>query len=197
MSCTRNTPAQWRRSRKRGKAFSAAARPPSISVKEFIERAADEIGKGLSDQIGEAAVGGYDASIERDREEQIIEGVDQVAIAALRSLDQLKQLFELPGVGGRGGSLFEPAHQPVQLGHLLALRPSVDPEQADEQNQTGWQDLLCRTIARRSAATRPRPAQRRAPPTRARPAARGGARGRSSCSAARPDELGFGASRSA
>ena len=56
-------------------------------VQEFIEGAADEIGKGLSDQIGEAAIGGYDASIEGDGEEQIIEGVDQVAIAALRPLD--------------------------------------------------------------------------------------------------------------
>ena len=113
-------------------------------VKEFIEGAADQIRKGLSDQIGEAAVGGYDVPIERDREEQVVERVNQIAIAALGPLDQLKQFFQSSDVGGSRGSLLEPTHQPVQLGHLLAFGPSVDPEQADEQHQTGWESLLCK-----------------------------------------------------
>ena len=53
--------------------------------------------KRSADKIGKAAIDGADFALEGEREQNVVEGIDQVAIALLRALDDGEELVESAG----------------------------------------------------------------------------------------------------
>lgn len=82
----------------------------------------------------EAAIGGEDFSLKRERQQHIFERVDQVAITALGTLDNLEELLNLGG-GRRLSRQREGSHQGAQLGHFAPPGNDICAQQGHEQNQ--------------------------------------------------------------
>ena len=79
-------------------------------INEIIQRFTNQLGKGVPKQIGHGAIGGNNFAIQGDREQQILEGIDEVAISALRVFHHLEQFFKLPKAGRCGSALLETAN---------------------------------------------------------------------------------------
>ncbi len=76
-------------------AFSGGAAGSVHQLNELVELAADERGKGVAQEIGDAAIGGKNLALERNGKEQVLESIDEITIALLRPLHHLEQLFQL------------------------------------------------------------------------------------------------------
>ena len=127
-----NTPDQWRRSRKTRQRFFARAARPFRRRSPQTHRAG---GPPTPQRGGPADRRSCDWRREflpssGDGKEQIVEGVDQVAIALLRTLNQLKEFFEL--VDGRRGAAARcssPRTRPRNSAISRRFGPSVGAEQ--------------------------------------------------------------------
>ena len=81
---TWTTPVQWRFSRKRGMLLANQIWPFATGVfQKFGERMADDFLKSCADQVGEAAIGGANFTVESDRHQHIVKRIDQVAVTLL------------------------------------------------------------------------------------------------------------------
>src|SRR5712675_3071688 len=63
---------------------------PGPFFDEFTQIVADDLGKGGAHEVGKAAVGGANLSVEGDGEQDVVEGIDQVAITLLGTRDYFK-----------------------------------------------------------------------------------------------------------
>src|SRR5258708_40285769 len=63
---------------------------PGTFFDEFTQIVADDLGKGGAYEVGKAAVGGANLSVEGDGEQDVIERIDQIAITLLGSRDDFK-----------------------------------------------------------------------------------------------------------
>src|SRR3981189_1864870 len=63
---------------------------PGPFFDEFTQIVADDLGKGTAPQVGKAAVGCANLSVEGDGEQDVIERIDQVAVALLGTRDDFK-----------------------------------------------------------------------------------------------------------
>ena len=85
--------------------------------------------KGSAYQVCEAAVGGTNLAVQRDREEDVVKGIDEVAVALLRTRDDIEELVELLLAGRNDITLFDAANQAAQLRDFLGTLPRVQPEE--------------------------------------------------------------------
>jgi len=108
---------------------------------EFAQRMPDDLRKGGPNKVGEAAIGGANLAVKRDRKEDVIEGIDQVAIALLGSRDDVEKLIELLLVGRNGVALFDATNQAAQLRNFLSTLPSIKPEENNENYQADREGL--------------------------------------------------------
>src|SRR5260370_22607594 len=83
---------------------------------KFAQRPADNLLEGRVDEVGKAAVDGADLTIEGKSQQNVVERVDQVAIALLGLRDHLEKLAELFVAGRRFIALFHAAHEAAQFG---------------------------------------------------------------------------------
>ncbi len=89
----------------------------------------DQLGERPLQQVGETAIGRENFTLERKREEQIIEGINQVAVALLRSRDEGEKLSELLVARRRRDlALLDSTHEPAQFGDFARLGPRIDTE---------------------------------------------------------------------
>src|ERR1043166_7801727 len=114
---------------------------PSVFEK-FREMGANDSLKGGSHQIREAAVGGAYFSVQCDRDQNVVEGVNEVAISLLRPLDYGKELVHLAIAGRSGDSLFNTADQTAQLGNFLVSPPGIDDKNRDHRQESGKKELI-------------------------------------------------------
>src|SRR5207237_960982 len=101
---------------------------------EVSELASDDLLERQADQGGEAAIDGADFSIEGHGEENVIEGVDEVAETLLGAGDDFEELIELLVAGGDGFALLDAADESTQLGNFLRALPGVKAEKRDEND---------------------------------------------------------------
>ena len=101
---------------------------------KLIDSASHQFFKGAAQQVRKAAIGGDDLSVKREREQHILEGVDQVAITALRTLHDLEELLNLGG-GWRLSRQREGSHQGAQPGHFAPPGNGICAQQGHEENQ--------------------------------------------------------------
>ena len=97
--------------------------------------AADDLLEAHADDIGEAAIDGADFTIEREGEKDVVEGVDEVAVALLRAFDDGEKFVELAIFGGLGVALLETFDEAAELGHFLRALPGVHAEEGDENDE--------------------------------------------------------------
>ena len=102
---------------------------------EFADVAADDLLEAHADDIGEAAIDGADFTVESEGEKHVVEGVDEVAVALLRALDDGEKLVELAIAGGLGVALLEAFDEAAELGHFLSALPGVHAEESDEDDE--------------------------------------------------------------
>jgi len=110
-------------------------------LNKFGERTADNLLERRLDEIAEHAVDGANPPVDANRHQDVIEGVDQIAVALLRTGDDVKELVQLFVAGGLGVALLEAAQETAQFGNLAGLLPQVSREKHDQQNQTDGQRL--------------------------------------------------------
>jgi len=84
-------------------------------LQEIGDVVADDFLKTGADQVGETAVCGAKFAVKGDGDENIIEGIDEVAIALLRALDDAEQFVELIVAGRRGMTLLDAANQATEF----------------------------------------------------------------------------------
>src|SRR6266566_1097210 len=111
----------------------------AAGLDKFGERPADNLLERRFDEIAEDAVDGANPPVHGNRHQDVIEGVDQIAVALLRAGDDVKQLLQLFVGGGLGVVLLEAAQETAQLGNLAGLLPQVRAEKHHQQNQTDGQ----------------------------------------------------------
>jgi hypothetical protein len=102
---------------------------------------ADDLLKGLPDEIRKAAVGGADFAIEAESEEDVIEGVDEIAIALLGTGDDVEELIHLLVADGAGIALLETADHAAQLGNVFGALEGVNAEERDENHEADGQSF--------------------------------------------------------
>src|SRR4029077_11839724 len=117
------------------RAFSAAF------FNEIGEWPADNLLERQTDKIGKAAVDGADFAFESERDEQIVERIDQVAIALLGTGDDLKKLVHLLVTGRSNIALLDAADQAAKLGHFAAALPGVGDKKDHENDQAHREGL--------------------------------------------------------
>ena len=104
---------------------------------EVAQRFADDLLKGQTNQIRETAIYGTDFAFEGERHQNVIEGINEIAVALLGARDNFEELIQLL-VARRGRiTLFDTPHQPAKLGNFLGTLPGVKTEQRyknDEAN---------------------------------------------------------------
>src|SRR5262249_9659657 len=100
---------------------------------DLLERQANE--------VGEAAIRSADFAIEAKREEDVIEGIDQVAKALLRLGDHAEELLHLLAIGRGSSGAIETADHAFQFGDLLGFPPEVNAEQANENDEPDRKSL--------------------------------------------------------
>src|SRR5882724_64819 len=122
-------------------AVDKAARVSGGFFHEIGQGPADDLLEGQADQIGEAAVDGSDVSFQSEREQNVIERIDQVAVALLGALDYGEQLIELPVAGRFGIALLQATNQTAQLGNFPGPLPRVPTEKNYENDQADRQRL--------------------------------------------------------
>ncbi len=86
--------------------------------------------------IGEAAIDGADFAIEGEREENVVEGVDEVAVALLRAFDYCEKFVEFAVVRWLLCCAARVLLRDRELGHFLRTLPGVHAKQRDENDQT-------------------------------------------------------------
>ena len=100
-----------------------------------MQHLADDFGERQIQRFGKALVDSLDAAVEAQIEDQVIEAVDQVAIAALRAGHHVEHFFDLR-FGDRGvGALLHAAKKGPQFDHFFALVPNINAEEAHENDQ--------------------------------------------------------------
>ena len=81
-----------------------------------------------TNQVGEATVGGADFAVEGDGNQDVVEGVDQVAIALLGALNDREKFVELLVAGRRTVTLLNAADQPTEFGYFMVALPGINDE---------------------------------------------------------------------
>src|ERR1700740_3707324 len=104
-------------------------------LEEFAEAAADDFLKGAADKIGKAAIDGADFAFKVHSQQDVVEGIDQVAETLLGFGNHGEELLELVVAGKGRVFLIQAADQAFQLSDFLVFIPDVKAEQADEKNQ--------------------------------------------------------------
>src|SRR5258705_6119556 len=97
----------------------------SSILQKFRKLVANDVLECAAYKVGKTAIGGANFSVESHRNEHIVEGINQVAIALLRAFDYRKKLIELLIAGRRSVALLDAADQPMQLRHFLIALPDV------------------------------------------------------------------------
>jgi hypothetical protein len=105
------------------------------------EGKADDFLERLADEISKAAVGGADFAIKTEREENVVERVNQVAETLLRLGDHVEELFELLVVGRPGCTLIESLDHSFQFGDLLGLAPDIDAKETNQNDEADRKGL--------------------------------------------------------
>src|SRR6267142_2890257 len=113
-------------------------------------RVLDELGQGLADnllegrvnEIRKTAVDRANLAVKAKSEQNVIEGVNQVAIALLGAGDDFEELVELLVARRFGIALLEAVHEAAELGNLRGFFPEVDAEKGNEGNQSDRQGLV-------------------------------------------------------
>ena len=97
--------------------------------------AADNLLVVGADEIRKAAIHGTDFTLKRERNENVIEGIDEVAIALLGTGDDGEELIDLLFARGSGIPLLQAGDQAAQLGDFAVAFPGVGDEQSDDEKQ--------------------------------------------------------------
>src|SRR5437879_5411144 len=120
--------------------FTPVARPVARPVlDELSQRPADNLLERRVNEVRKTAIDGANLAVEGKSEQNVIEGVNQVAIALLRARDDFEELVELLVAWRLGIALFESVHQAAQLGNLRGLFPHEDGEKDDQNNKADRQ----------------------------------------------------------
>ncbi len=114
---------------------------PGALLQEISDGPADKLLERRADKIGKTAVDGANLAVEREGQQDVVERVDQVAIALLRPGDDFEQLFELFVAGSGLVVLLKATHQAAHFGEFLVLLPRVYAEENDEDNEEDGQFL--------------------------------------------------------
>ena len=180
---TRTTPDQCRCSRKRGSASHRGLVPGAVGhFHELIERPADQ----LRERVRRASPQSCDwrrgcrPSSESEKK-QVVERIDQVAIAVLGALHHVEKLLHLSDVRRRCGALREIANQAAQLGHFARFGKGVNAPNRQTSTTKRSVSAPCSEEAMGSAARKRERIPPTEPPERPRP-------GATACSRERRDD---------
>src|ERR1700675_2601831 len=120
-------------------AFYEIARIAVDVLDELGQRPADDLLERRVNEVRKTAIDGANLAIEGKSEQNIIEGVNQVAIALLRAGDDFEKLVELLVAGRLGIALFQAVHQAAQLGNFRGLLPHEDGKKDDQNDKADGQ----------------------------------------------------------
>src|SRR5208282_5890848 len=104
---------------------------------ELVNLASDNLLVVGADEIRKAAIHGADFALQRESDEDIVEGIDEVAIALLCAGDDGKELVKLLLGRRRRIPLLQAVHEPAQLRDFLRALPSVGNKKNDDDHQSG------------------------------------------------------------
>src|SRR5580704_9579547 len=88
-------------------------------------RAANDLLVAETDEVRKASIHCADFTFQRESDEDVVEGIDEVAIALLGAGDDGKKLIELLLGRRRGFPLLEAVDKTAQLGNFLRALPGV------------------------------------------------------------------------
>ncbi len=100
------------------------------------ERLANNFLEGMADEIGKAAIDGANFAIEAEGEQEVVEGIDEIAESLLGLGNHLEEMFELIVAGKFGVFFVATADQTLQFGNFLGLFPDVSGEKSDKNNES-------------------------------------------------------------
>src|SRR5882757_10650704 len=101
-------------------------------VQKFVEFFSDDLLKAQADEFGETPVGGANFAVERKRDQDIVERIDQVAVTLLRPADHSEELFV---VLGRNFALLEAANEAAKFGNFAHAAPDVNAKQQHHHDE--------------------------------------------------------------
>ena len=116
-------------------AFHEFGRIAAALLHEFGQRPADNLLEGRANEIRKTAVDGADLAVEIEGQQNIVERVNQIAIALLRPCNDFEELIELLVARRRLIALFQAVHEAAQFGNLRGLPPHVNPEQGNDNDE--------------------------------------------------------------
>jgi len=118
---------------------------PAAFLQKIREGITDDLREGHAHEIGKTAVNSADLAVQRERQQDVVERIDQVAKALLRPGDHGEQLVELLFVGWGLVAMFHAAHQPAQFRNFLCLLPYVRPKQDNDDHDKHMRQRLIAT----------------------------------------------------
>src|SRR5580700_6072080 len=104
---------------------------------EIRHRAADNLLVVGTDEVAKAAIHGADFALEREGDEDVVEGIDEVAVALLGAGDNREELVELPVAGRSGIMLLQAADKTAEFGDFLSALPGIGDEEQHHDHESG------------------------------------------------------------
>ena len=130
-------------SRPRARLEKLCERPFSLRSRglgnKLIEGVANQFLERNPKNLCHVTVGDLQGSAGRQRENGVIQIVNQFPVALLRAGNDLKKLFKLRFGGRRGSSFVQIAQQRPQASQFAVLVPNIDAKQTDENHKPNGQ----------------------------------------------------------
>src|ERR1700721_4466792 len=104
-------------------------------LEKIVNLAADDLLVGETDEVRKAAVHGANFALERESHKDVVEGIDEVAIALLGTGDDGEELIDLFFAGRNRIALLDTADKAAEFGDFAVALPGVDDEDGHDKKQ--------------------------------------------------------------